>query len=374
MGSDITSILQNLKREYPKRIHGIIAYIDSPALDKPLQIGTGVADPATKAPMHGYDQFRCASICKMFVAATLLRLREKGLIALDDHVAKFLPAELMNGLDTYRGVDYSGEITLYQCLSHTSGLWDYYLAGKPDSAGSLPIDIELSKHPNQYWTMEDTLTWGKNQGFEATSKPGSEWHYSDSNYQLVGLVIEKVSKKSLAVAVRELVLNPAGMKDTYAEFREPPHRSAGVQLAHWFDGEEDLTDRISESSDYAGGGWLTSAPDLAAFIRGLCNGKLLADPYSWKLMQQWTDASNHNYCLGLAKCGRYSGFGDMVGHSGYYASRVEYSPDTDTVIVFSVNQHSPMEGSQHRDWFQKLDDQICLAVGRSMPKANGVKH
>ncbi len=303
-------------QKYPS-VPGVLIYFESPSLGNALW-ASGYRDPRKGSRLLPTDQFRCASISKMFIAASVLLLSENGLLNVNDRISRYLPSELMSGISRFEGIDRGNEITIRQCLEHTSGLWDCFSDGKHDSQGLSPLDAELERNPDKFWTSPEVIAWCKTR-LKAVAPPGVLFHYSDTGFQLLGLIVEKLTGKPLAEAVRELVFNRLEMKDTYAEFREEPHRSKGVELSHSFDGKTDRTGFVSESADWGGGGWITTAPDLARFLRALSGNKLFRHSATVRLMQEWSPESKGDYGLGLH---RYVTDADdvIIGHGGGYSS------------------------------------------------------
>lgn len=325
--------LQEIAEHYVQKfpaVPGVIISCDSPLLGGVAQAAAGHRNPGTGSLLVPTDQFCPASIGKMFVAATILRSWEEGLLQLDAPIAQYLPGELMDGLARFEGVDYGKTITVRQCLLHTSGLADCYSDGVRNSDGLSPFDLELKRNPNKFWTSPEVIVWTK-ANLQPVGPPGLRFHYSDTGYQLLGLVIEAVRKKALAVAVREVVLDPLRMNDTYAHHREEVRRSPGVGLFHFFDGASDNTEALSESADWGGGGWVTNAPDLTRFLRALSENRLFRNPGTWRLMQAWSPQSKGTYGLALERYVTPVN-DELMGHGGYFGSFAAVWPKADRSV------------------------------------------
>jgi D-alanyl-D-alanine carboxypeptidase len=146
-------------------------------------------------PMTGDTPIYIASITKLYTATAVMLLIEKGNLWLDDPVAKYLPSELISGIHVYKGKDYSEEITVRELLSHTSGIADYYSDKARDGKNLFELFIanpDRSKFP-----------------------PGTDTSYSDTNYQLLGKVIEAVSGKPLHVFYEDFLFRPLGLGNTW---------------------------------------------------------------------------------------------------------------------------------------------------------------
>jgi D-alanyl-D-alanine carboxypeptidase len=313
---------------------GMVVWIDAPEYQ--FAGASGFADLTAEVPMAPEDAFRIGSITKMFTATVIVRLAEEGLLTLDDPLAQWLPdvaAELPNG-DT---------ITLRHLLTHTSGLFHYveneayyadlFTEATIDEETGSPTLACVQRDPH------DTLTryvYGQDAYFE----PGEGWHYSNTNYILLGMVIEAVADMPLAEAYHTYIYEPLGMTSTFLDCYEDP----AVDMVHGYmgfgDTMADITD-LHESIGWAAGGLVSTAPDLITFARGLFSGALFDDPAS--LDEMTTPAPGTTYGLGIMFQG------DYMGHAGGIAgflTQLSYVPEADTVVVTLYNTDSadPQQG------------------------------
>jgi len=154
----------------------------------------GYADVAAKTPNTGASRFQTASTSKIFTATAVLQLVEKGKVKLDDPVAAYLPEFPFP------------TVRVRHLLSHTSGLPGYEL-----------YEPLVRKHPGMLITNAVTLPalrdWQRSLYFE----PGSQWKYCNTNYSLLALLVEKVTKLSFGAYLQRYVFRPAGMQDTYVQ-------------------------------------------------------------------------------------------------------------------------------------------------------------
>ncbi|MET4073960.1 serine hydrolase domain-containing protein [Hymenobacter sp. UYCo722] len=171
-----------------------------------LQKGYGLADRATSTPNTPDTKFRIGSLTKQFTAALVLRLVEQGKLKLDGRVGDYLP-----DYPTAAG----RALTLHQLLSHTTGLPEYL---------ALPALAAISTTPQ---TPSQLVAIFANQPLEFA--PGSQHHYSNSNYILLGAIIEKVTGKSYAQVFDTQIARPAGLRATAYAPTEPAdaRRAAG---------------------------------------------------------------------------------------------------------------------------------------------------
>ena len=160
---------------------------------------SGFADVAAKRRLTADTEFAVASISKTFLAALILVLVDEGKLALDTPVAPYLP-----------GVDLDPTITVRQLLDHTSGLHDFFY--DPD------IDEALLSDRKRVWTPEEALAYVGKPYFE----PSKGWHYSNTNYVILGLLAETIEGAPLPAQLRTRFLAPLGLDHTHYQGAEKP--------------------------------------------------------------------------------------------------------------------------------------------------------
>ncbi len=304
---------------------GMVVWIDAP--EYLFEGASGSADIMNDIAMSPEGAFRIGSITKMFTATVILQLAEEGVLTLDDPLALWLP-------EVAEQLPYSDQITLYQLLSHTSGIFsvvehEAYWADLftemvvDEDTGIVTLDC-VQRDPN------DTLAryvYGKDALFE----PGTSWYYSNTNYTLLGMIIEKAMDMPLAEAYSTQIYEPLGMESTFMDCYE----DAVVDVVHGYSGFGDTMSDVTnlhESIGWSAGGIVSTAPDLIAFARGLFGGELFDDPET--LVAMTTPAPGSSYGLGITVQE------DYMGHAGYIAgfrSVLNYAPAFDTVVVVLYN-------------------------------------
>jgi D-alanyl-D-alanine carboxypeptidase len=279
--------------------------------DRRFTLTSGVGDRETGRPMPGADGYlRGASNVKPMVATVILQLAGDGRIGLDTPVTTYLPGVIPPSAGG------SGRITVRHLLQHTSGLHNYS-EEMPDAADATPY---------KHYARQDLLDlgFGKGPDFE----PGAEgrWHYSNTGYILLGLIIEKVTGNQWRREVSTRVLEPVGMTGTYfqAEYDygiRLPHARGYLQLPT-HDGKGIATVDVTEfdpSSADANGTGVTTPRDLLRFYTALLGGRLLrADLLAeMKKIVPMGDPQfgNLSYGLGLGRIGLPCG-GEAWGHGG----------------------------------------------------------
>ena len=304
---------------------GMVVWIDAPGYR--FEGASGSANLADDTPMSPDDAFRIGSITKMFTAVVIVQLAEEGVLTLDDPLAQWLP-EVADQLP------FGDQITLRHLLAHTSGLYNVveHEAYYADIFTEMVVDEEtgtvslacVQRDPN------DTLAryvYGKDANFE----PGTQWRYSNTNYTLLGMIIEAATEMPLAQAYGTHIYEPLGMTSTFLDCYEEPL----VDVVHGYTGfgeaMSDLTE-LHESVGWSAGGLVSTAPDLVTFARGLFGGSLFDDPAS--LVAMTTPAPGSAYGLGVML------HRETMGHAGYIAgfrSVLNYAPELDTVVVVFYN-------------------------------------
>jgi D-alanyl-D-alanine carboxypeptidase len=278
--------------------------------------------------MRPDDAFRAASVTKSVTAAVTVRLAQEQTLELDGSLGDQLGLEL---LGRWRSLEHLPRVTPRQLLAHTAGLPDYF----HDEAFAARVRSEPSRawHPVE---LVDHIAAHGTSNFP----PGEGFGYSDTGYVVLGVLLEQVTGRALHALYRELVFDPLGMNTTWLEGQEP---ARDLEVAHHYSGELDMT-TLSPTIDWAGGGLVTTTPDLARFVRGLWSG-LIVDPDGLDQMTRWTVGASFppghavrydDYGLGI---GRVVAEGvELVGHTGFIGAFAFHAPQQDAVVVGTHNQ------------------------------------
>jgi D-alanyl-D-alanine carboxypeptidase len=273
-----------------------------------------------------------------------MKFVENGTLRLDDSIYHYLPMNILTGLHVFQGTDYSQEITIRQLLSHTSGLPDYVLDGNKDENGITDFMWLMIADPGKFWTPEETIEYTK-QYLTPFFAPGDGYHYSDTDYQLLGLILQNISGKALNEIYRENLFNPLGMNYTYLEYYDNPIPSIpGRGLSHVYFGEYDYTSWISYSADWAGGGLISTTDNLNRFLRSFANNEIFQNIQTKQQMLDFGNVGETGmyYGLGVAKINfeelGLTGFGEIYGHDGISQSFMFYWAKKNVTIVGTLNQ------------------------------------
>ena len=177
----------------------------------------GFADTTTGRAMTSATQFAVGSITKTFLAALILRLVDDGLVALDRPVSDYLPDDL--------GVDLNGA-TVAEVLGHRSGIGEHTTDA---------FFAAVVAEPGRAWTAREALAYAEPPEFDA----GSRFSYTNTNYLLAGLMIEAVTGRLLATALRDEILAPEGLDHVGAPVRHPAIGTCGRRISD-LDGDGSL--------------------------------------------------------------------------------------------------------------------------------------
>jgi D-alanyl-D-alanine carboxypeptidase len=221
----------------------------------------GMGDVETGDPVPVDGEVRVGSNTKTYTAVVVLQLVEEKLVRLDEPIETYLPGLV-------RGDDIDGaEITVRQLLQHTTGLPDY-------TAG---IAIEMEKLQHVYKAPRELLDLALSE--PAHFAPGEKWEYSNTNYLLLGLLIERLEQRPLFEVVTERIIDPLGLKETYfPTVGEQEFRGVHPKGYH-VDANGKLFDvsTLDPSFGWAAGSIIATPSDLNEFMRAVLDGRLLSD-------------------------------------------------------------------------------------------------
>lgn len=300
----------------------------------------GIASQNGQVPMTQDTPIYIASITKLYTATAIMRLYEEGALSLDDPMSKYLPEGLIRGIHVYKGKDYSHEITIKELLSHTSGIADYYTE-KPKGGKSL-FELFL-EDPERSWTVDETIERAQ-KDLKPNFPPGTDASYSDTNFQLLGKVIEAITGKPLHTVYEDFIFRPLGLKHTWLTGRSKPEVAPSAPPADVFYKDMNITNTRSNGAYWADGGIVSTAEEMIIFLKALNEGRIVSGE-TLKLMHNW-----HKLEFPL----QY-GYGTMYfklpwfitvvmkvpplwGHSGSTGSFLYYSEDLNLYMAGSINQ------------------------------------
>ena len=294
----------------------------------------GIANKEKEISMTPETPFFIASITKMFTATIVMKLYEEKKIDLDETIVNYLPETLVKGIHIYKNVDYTDSITIKHLLSHTSGIADYYLE-KPKGGISF-FDIVL-ENPEKTYTVDETIAIARD-ALTANFEPGTKAKYSDTNFQLLGKIIESVVGKELHQIYHEYIFSPLNMNNTWLYKRSDPIDETKIPVAEFYYNDKMISDNKPLESSWADGGIISTANDCLTFLKALFTGKIMDKELTLPLMHEWR---------GIGYPLKY-GFGTMyikvpstlplIGHLGSTGAFLLYAKDLDMYFAGTINQ------------------------------------
>ncbi|MCC5602094.1 serine hydrolase domain-containing protein [Nostoc favosum] len=291
---------------------------------------SGVADIATDTQLQPSDRFQIGSITKTFVATTILQLVEEGILGLEDTLVDRLPKTVTAAIPN------SERITVRQLLNHTSGLADY----------TDVLFTQAAVNPGVFfnnWQPEELVSLIN--GTEASSEPGELWEYSNTNFLLLGMVLEAATKGNIADEIRDRILDPLALSNTF--FAEEEAIPGGYVKGYWdFDQNGTLNDISVANLSWAwsAGAMVSNTADLATFIQALIGGELLEPDTLNQMLTTISPIASENYSaygLGIGTIESPNRFwyihrGQTLG----YRSNMWYSPLENITYIELINARS----------------------------------
>jgi len=280
--------------------------------------------------METYHVMPTGSAGKKLTALLAVMLDEEGVLKLDDTIDNWLSDELLSQ------IEHSENITLRQLLNHTSGIYDYL---DSDTASDF-YDALLASDLEQLKTDAFALPFGL--GHPAYSLPGDEFHYSNTGYLLVGLILDNILGEHHSTAIRNRILNPFGMNSSFYGGVE---KSLGDIISGYFTDDEYGTINTKlyfENLGVADAPLRSNVEDLAFLLKSIVNSKDHVSEYIKKQMFGENHLvelnSNQSYGLGILK--------EIINNKvvyhhgglepGYTTSNI-YIPETQTSITAFFN-------------------------------------
>jgi D-alanyl-D-alanine carboxypeptidase len=327
-------------------VPGVLVELDTPRGDVQVRSGLGNVEAGTPVPWNA--KFRIGSYTKTFVSATLLQLVGEGKLSLDEKIERFVP-----GLVRGKGND-GREITVRQLLQHQSGLPDY-LNGMP----WLFDQEQFLQNRFRTVTAEEAVTMAMD--YDREFAPGTQWNYSNTNYMLAGMIIEKVSGHTWQTEVQNRIIRPLRLRDTYTPGTSPTIPRPHAVAYERFPGPDatpadpDYGDPIdvtvyNPSWGGAAGDMISTTDDGNRFLQALIGGKVLRPAQLAEMLRTvpTNDGFRSNwpgvrYGLGIMwvpnPCGGFWAHGgDIPG----FMTRNGVTPDGDRSVIVSFNTDSPV--------------------------------
>ena len=306
---------------------GVVAAVQTPEYTWIRALG--VANRASEEPMTPEMYHRAGSVTKTFTATLLLQAEAKGLLSLDDTIDQYV-----------KGVPNGDEITLRQLANMTSGIATYSETKK--------FDGDPGADPYRVWKPEELAKIGIEDS--PLFDPGTQFDYSNTNYVLLGLVLEQVTGKPIGELYRRWIIEPLGLKDTSfpdtSDTSLPDPHAQGYTLQGQSSGEtpRDATD-WNASWTWTAGMMISTVDNLLAYGRAMGTGKGLLSPAQQdeRIDSLVSDVppfdqpplkGDYGYGLGLMKEHGWIGHGGVIPG---YNTALYYNQELDAVLVVEAD-------------------------------------
>ncbi len=332
----------------------LAAVSDSKGESAGVAVGKGSLETGQAPPMDG--EVRIGSNTKTFVAVVVMQMVQEGKVGLDEPIETYLP-----GLIKGEGIDGS-RITVRQLLQHTSGL--------PDFDETLVGTTDVFQYRHHYVTPRDVLDSALSK--PAQFEPGAQWKYTNTNYIVLGMLIERVSQRPVGEQIDQRIVKKLGLSHTY--FPAPGeekirgthpqgyHLSAEGKL-------EDITE-MDPALGWAAGAMVSTPSELNTFFQAVFDGRLLTQS-SIDEMKKGVDTDKAGVVYGLGLIGRSLSCGGTAwGHGGDiagYHTRGGVGPDGTAVTVAvtawpsAIADQSNLESST-KEKAGKVDEAVDAAL------------
>jgi len=320
-------------------------------------VSTGVSDLTTKRPLVPTDLMLAGSIGKTFVAAVMIQLAQEGKVNLDDKIERWFKGGFKAD-PWFARLPNANDITVRMLLNHSSGIGNH--------ADDEKFYKALAANPDRVWKYEDLVA------FVLNKKPlfvaGKGFAYADTNYILAGMIIERVAGTTLYAEVTRRFLKPLrldrivpqegriipGLVNGYSSFT----MLAGPKGAMIVDGKFTINPQV----EWAGGGFASTAEDLARWAKALYGSDLIQKPYMDQMLAGINTGEVDLYGLGVEIGeGRW---GKSFGHDGLfpgYVAAMTYFPQYQVAVAIQVNTDREKQVGQGLSEY--LDEAMKIIVG-----------
>lgn len=321
---------QLLLDDYAKKgFVGLTLLIDNPA--DGLWIGSsGYADIEKKIKMTPCHFHHTASIYKTYIAVVIMQMVQEGKIKLDDNLTNYVSSNILNKLPN------GNSVTITNLLQHRSGMPDIF---------QVDFILDFFNNPTKSYSVEELLKYVYNK--KALSEPGTEFYYSDANFALLSLVVNKIDGDYVQ-SLKARIFQPLNLTETFflENKSQAPFGMADSYWDRYGDGKiENISDiQIALTSGLKGtDGIVTTANDMKIFIQALANGNFVSNSLLTQMttfLDVPTSAQEQHgitgYGLGLMKVnvGGDTWYGHFGNHIGSGAIAL-YNPARNiTIVVF----------------------------------------
>jgi D-alanyl-D-alanine carboxypeptidase len=325
--------------------HGV-AGIQAAVLLDDGSLWTGQAGDSvvkTNTPVDSDTVFSIASITKTFVTGVVMQLVAEGKLSLNDHLGKWVPT-----------VPNAQTITVAELLGHTSGIYNYF--------ENPHYNPQVFSNPKRRWTFDEIMALVRSP----YCKPGACYHYSNTNFVLLGRIVELVTGHSLADEIASRLSTPLSLTSTGLQPDDP----TPADRAHAYLGKTDWTRKsallptVSAATvANAAGAMVSTASDLATWAHALYGGDVV--PQAQLQEMESFKKCHDNYGLGTRKLiinGRVA-IGHLGSLRGYTDEMLTFPAEGATVVILSNQGNWGIDRAM-----SKLTDTLWQGIGAPPPQ------
>lgn len=330
-----------------------------------IEVAAGFADLKNKIRLQPEDHMLSGSIGKTYVSAIMLELVSEDRAQLDDKLQTFLGAE-----GWYLRLPNARDVSLRSLLNHTSGI--------PNHVSDKKFIAEVRKTPGRNWTPEEIVSYVLDR--PPVGSVGQKYVYSDTNYILIGMVIEKITQNTYYDELEKRILRPLQLNDT-----RPSNRRIIPELVEGYTEPGDIfglptkvceggKNALNPQVEWTGGGLVSNSKDIARWAHLLYGGQVLTPQSLGKMLSDTTAASEvaigpgTRYGLGVYEW--QTELGVAYGHQGDfpgYWSVMEYFPEYKLAVGIQFNTDDPkVLGKKPREFATEIV-KVVLRERRDLP-------
>lgn len=329
-----------------RELTGVVAQIEDPT--------GGSQWIAARGDITASSPFFIASTTKLYTTAIILRLVAAGQLDLATPITDLLDG--VERLHVHKGNDYTPQVTVRHLLAQTSGLPDYF-QGKPRTGPSL--EDELRSGTDRAWDLDYVLEISRGMGAEFPPGTPKKALYSDTNFQLLGAIIEKVDGRSYARAIDEHIVSSLELPNTWVYVDANDSRPVPLR-----DGPDPISIPKAMTSFGPDGGIVATIDDLMKLLRGFFEGRLFPESFLPGLMAFNRIFYPLQYGVGISRfrlpriLSPFSDPPDLIGHSGLSGAFAFMDRDAGVYIAGTVNNLAKPDRSfrmmlaLHRAWIR----------------------
>lgn len=343
---------QKLEKDLQQQLDSLQQELDFPGATlavilptgESISLATGLADSLQNKVMEAYHRMLSGSNGKTLFIAAILALHEEGFFELKDLIKKYLGEE-----SWFDKLPNASQITMRMLMDHTSGLEEYYTLGD--------FMEKLKNDPDRQWEPLENIAYVFDR--EALFPAGEDWGYADTNYLLLGYIVEKISGKDLYEVIQKKVIEPYDLSNTepstsrglknlvvgYSGAHSPfPYHGAMVEKGRLV---------FNPQFEWAGGGFVSNVEDLAIWAKGFYNFQGVSETTRQQIRKGVPAKTGEDHLYGLGMQIRPSeNFGYTYGHSGWFPGYITdaiYIPELDLAlsVQFNTDAVRKLKGGPH---------------------------